>query len=70
MFRSSGESNSNDTNVTTKQQETHKGVMHNVDIDQKDPKANEAAKIIQQAYRKHQEHHDSCHKHQHQNINS
>ncbi|VDM13961.1 unnamed protein product [Wuchereria bancrofti] len=70
MFRSSGGSDSNDANVTTKQQETHKEMVIDVNIDPKDPKANEAARIIQHAYRKHQEHQehqehqDSCHKHQ------
>ncbi|VDO21233.1 Uncharacterized protein BM_BM11086 [Brugia malayi] len=67
MFRSSAGSNLNDTNLTTKQQETRKEIVTGVNIDPKDPKANEAARIIQHAYRKHQEHQehqDSCHKHQ------
>uniref|UniRef100_A0A915PFX2 SMP domain-containing protein n=1 Tax=Setaria digitata TaxID=48799 RepID=A0A915PFX2_9BILA len=49
MFRSSGGSDSNDTAVITEKDQSHQETPS--DIDPKDPKANEAAKIIQQAYR-------------------
>uniref|UniRef100_A0A1I7VRV6 Ovule protein n=1 Tax=Loa loa TaxID=7209 RepID=A0A1I7VRV6_LOALO len=70
MFRSNhGGLDSSDANMTSKQQETHKEMVLDVNIDPKDPKANEAARIIQHAYRKHQENQDSCQKHQYPNIN-